>query len=136
MKMRSVHTALVKNPPPQTWTNAKVYGNQFFVSGMTAHDLQGNVEGDGSMYDQARVTFGKIQKLVEAAGASMNDIIQLTIYVTDIKAREGVWQARKEFFTGDFPCCTLVEVSGLATPALKVEINATGFVGGSGAGDA
>jgi enamine deaminase RidA (YjgF/YER057c/UK114 family) len=59
----------------------------------------------------------------------MDDIIQLNIFVTDIRQREEVWRARKEFFTGDFPCCTLVEVSGLATPALSVEINATGFIG-------
>jgi 2-iminobutanoate/2-iminopropanoate deaminase len=129
MKIQTVRTAKVKDPKPQTWTNAKVYGNQFFVSGMTAHDLAGNVEGDGSMYDQTRRTFQKIRDLVEGAGGKMNDIIQLNIFVTDIKAREEVWRARKEFFTGDFPCCTLVEVSGLATPALSVEINATGFIG-------
>lgn len=129
MKMQTVKTAKVKDPKPQTWTNAKVYGNQFFVSGLTAHDLEGNVQGDGSMYDQTRRTLQKIRDLVEAAGAKMDDIIQLNIFVTDIKAREEVWRARKEFFTGDFPCCTLVEVSALAIPALSVEINATGFIG-------
>jgi enamine deaminase RidA (YjgF/YER057c/UK114 family) len=127
--MQTVKTPKVKDPKPQTWTNAKVYGNQFFIAGMTAHDGEGNVEGDGSMYDQARRTFEKIRSLVEGAGARMDDIIQLNIFVTDIKAREEVWRARKEFFTGDFPCCTLVQVSGLATPALTVEINATGFIG-------
>jgi 2-iminobutanoate/2-iminopropanoate deaminase len=129
MKMKCVSSPSVKEPGAGTWTNAKVYGNQFFISGMTAHDLNGNVQGDGSMYDQSRQTFQKIKHLVEAAGAEMNDIIQLTIYVTDINQRKEVWRARKEFFTGAFPCCTLVEVSGLATPALLVEINATGFIG-------
>jgi enamine deaminase RidA (YjgF/YER057c/UK114 family) len=129
MKMQTVKTPKVREPKPQTWTNAKVCGNQFFVSGMTAHDLEGNVQGDGAMYDQSRRTFQKIRDLVEAAGAKMDDIVQLNIFVTDIKAREDVWRARKEFFTGDFPCCTLVEVSALATPALSVEINATGFIG-------
>lgn len=81
------------------------------------------------MYDQARRTFQKIHDLVEAAGAGMDDIAVLTIFVTDINRREEVWRARKEFFTGDFPCCTLVQVSALATPALTVEINAMGFIG-------
>lgn len=129
MKMQTVKTPLVKDPAPQTWSNAKVYGGQFFVSGMTAHDLQGNVQGDGSMYDQARRTFEKIRHLVEAAGADMDDIIQMTIYVTDIRQREEVWRARREFFSGDFPTSTLVEVSALSTPALKVEISVTGFIG-------
>jgi enamine deaminase RidA (YjgF/YER057c/UK114 family) len=108
-----------------------VHGNQFFVAGMTAGDGQGGVLGDGSTYSQARETFTKIKHLVEAAGGAMNDIIRVDIYVTDITQREGVWKARKEFFTGDFPASTLVEVRALATPQQHVEITATGFIGGS-----
>ncbi len=59
----------------------------------------------------------------------MNDIIRVDIYVTDIKQREEVWKARREFFTGDFPASTLVEVRALATPQLLVEVNAIGFLG-------
>jgi len=128
--MKSIHAPEIKPAPPQTWTNCKVHNGQFFISGMTAHDLSGGVEGDGSMYDQSRRTFQKIRHLVEACGAVMDDIIQLNVFVTRIEERQEVWRARKEFFTGDFPCCTLVEVTGLAPPALKVEINATGFIGG------
>ena len=87
--------------------------------------------GDGSMYSQARETLTKIKHFVEAAGGTMNDVIRVDIYVTDIKQREEVWRARREFFTGDFPVSTLVEVRALATPKLLVEVNATGFLGGS-----
>ncbi len=123
MKMQRVTSPHVKEAAPGTWSNCRVYGNQVFVAGMTA--------GDGSMYSQAKETFGKIKHLVEAAGGTMNDIIRLDIYVTDIKQREGVWKARREFFSGDFPTSTLVEVRALATPQLLVEVNATGFLGGS-----
>jgi len=129
MKMKTIKTPKVKEPRPQTWSNAKVCGSQFFVSGITAHDGAGKVEGDGSIYDQSRRVFQKIRDLVEAAGGKMDDIIQMNIYVTDIKEREGVWKARSEFFSGDYPCSTLVQVSALAIPALKVEINVTGFIG-------
>jgi enamine deaminase RidA (YjgF/YER057c/UK114 family) len=131
MKMKTIRSAAVRDPAPRTWSNAKVVGSQFFVSGMTAHDGQGHVEGDGSMYDQALRTFGKIRHLVEAAGAKMDDIVRLDIYVTDIAQRKEVWRAREQFFSGDFPCSTLVEVKALAIPALLVEINATGFIGAS-----
>ena len=87
--------------------------------------------GDGSTYSQAKEIFTKIKHLVEAAGGKMNDVIRVDIYVTDIKQREEVWKARREFFTGDFPTSTLVEVRALATPQLVVEVNATGFIGGS-----
>ena len=130
MKMKTIHAATVKEPAPRTWSNAKVCGNQIFVSGMTAHDGQGRVEGDGdgSMYDQSMRTFGKIKGMVEAAGGKMDDLIQMNIYVTDIKQRKEVWRAREQFFSGDYPCSTLVEVSALAIPALLVEINAVGII--------
>ena len=81
------------------------------------------------MYDQSKRTFEKIKHLVEAAGGTMNDIIKVNIYVTDITEREEAWRARAEFFTGNFPASTLVEVSALATPELKVEIEAQAFLG-------
>jgi len=121
----------LSEPAPGTWSNCRVYGNQFFVAGMTASDPKGGVLGDGSMYSQAKEAFTKVKHMVEAAGGTMNDIARLDIYVTDITQREGVWKARKEFFTGDFPASTLVEVRALATPQQHVEITATGFIGGS-----
>lgn len=131
MSMRRVQSPHVKEPRPGTWSNCRVHGDQVFVAGMTAHDGEGGIAGDGSMYDQARQAFTKIKHLVEAAGGTMNDLVRLDIYVTDIRQREEVWRARREFFTGDFPVSTLVEVRALATPALTVEVNATGFLGAS-----
>ena len=129
MKIQRVSSQHLKEPAPGTWSNCRVYGNQVFIAGMTAGDGQGGVLGDGSVYGQARETFTKIKHLIEAAGGTMNDIIRVDIYVTDIKQREGVWKARQEFFTGDFPTSTLVEVRALATPQLAVEVNAIGFLG-------
>jgi 2-iminobutanoate/2-iminopropanoate deaminase len=130
MKMQRVTSPQVKEPAPGTWSNCRVYGNQVFVAGMTA-SAAGGMLGDGSMYSQAKETFTKIKHFMEAAGGTMNDIIRVDIYVTDIAQREEVWKARREFFTGDFPTSTLVEVRALATPQLLVEVNAIGFLGGS-----
>jgi enamine deaminase RidA (YjgF/YER057c/UK114 family) len=118
----------VPEPPPQTWSNCLVVGNQVFVAGMTAR--AGNtLQGGNSMYEQARATFSKIKHLLEAAGGRMDDVVKVNIFVTDIKRREEVWQARREFFTGDFPVSTLVEVSALAAPELLVEIEAVAILG-------
>ena len=54
---------------------------------------------------------------------------QVTIYVTNIKNNTTVWKARAEFFTGDFPASTLVEVSALAAPEILVEIEAIAHIG-------
>jgi 2-iminobutanoate/2-iminopropanoate deaminase len=131
MTMPRVTSPHVKEAPPGTWSNCRVHGNQVFIAGMTASDGAGGMLGDGSMYSQARETFTKIKHLIEAAGGAMNDIVRVDIYVTDITQREGVWKARREFFTGDFPTSTLVEVRALATPQLLVEVNAIGFLGGT-----
>tara|TARA_B100000676_G_scaffold252877_2_gene258447 strand:+ start:1455 stop:1865 length:411 start_codon:yes stop_codon:yes gene_type:complete len=112
----------VPEPPAETWSNCLVIGDQILVAGMTARNGTQVVADDE--YGQARAIFEKIEKLVSAAGASMADVVKVVIYVTDISRREEVWRARREFFSGDFPVSTLVEVSALAMPELKVEIEA------------
>ena len=59
----------------------------------------------------------------------MANVVKVTIFVTDITQREKVWQARREFFSGNFPASTLVQVAALADPSLKVEIDAVAHIG-------
>ena len=114
----------VSEPPAGTWSNCLVAGGIAYIAGMTA---RGSTEADE--YAQAKAILGKIRDLVEAAGGSMADIVKVTIFVTDITQREKVWQARREFFTGNFPTSTLVQVAALADPSLKVEIDAVAHIG-------
>ena len=131
MKKRRISSPAVPEPPPQTWSNALVVGNQVFIAGMTARVGAETVGGD-SMYGQARAIFDKIRQLMEAAGGRMDDIVKVVIYVTDIKRREEVWKARREVFSGDFPVSTLVEVRALAAPDLMVEVEAVAVFGAAG----
>ena len=130
MKKR-VFSPSVPEPPPQTWSNGLVVGNQVFVAGMTAR-TGAEVVGRDSMYGQARAIFEKIRHLMEAAGGRMDDIVKVVIFVTDIKRREEVWKARREVFAGDFPVSTLVEVRALAAPELLVEVEAVAVLGAGG----
>ena len=116
----------VSEPPAGTWSNCLVAGGIAYIAGMTA---RGSTEADE--YAQAKAILGKIRHLVEAAGGSMADIVKVTIFVTDITQREKVWQARREFFTGNFPVSTLVQVAALADPSLKVEVDAVAHIGAS-----
>jgi 2-iminobutanoate/2-iminopropanoate deaminase len=119
----------VTEPQPETWSNCLVVDGVAYVAGMTATGPDGNVI-DGE-YEQAKVTFGKIKAVIEAASGTMADVVKVIIYVTDITRREEVWQARREFFTGNFPVSTLVQVAALARPAIKVEIEAIAHIGAS-----
>lgn len=114
----------VPEPAAGTWSNCLVAGGVAYIAGMTARGSDARDE-----YGQAQAIFTKIRHLLEAAGGTMADVMKVTIFVTDITQREKVWQARREFFTGDFPASTLVQVAALADPSLKVEIEAIAHIG-------
>lgn len=126
-KIVRVTTPQVPEPAPGTWSNCLVVNGVAYLAGMTA----GGMEGDE--YAQAKTIFTKIRHLLEAAGGSMADVVKVTIFVTDITQREKVWQARREFFSGNFPASTLVQVAALANPSIKVEIEAVAHLGAGAA---
>lgn len=118
----------VAEPDPPIFSNCLRVGDDVYISGMTAADGAAGVVADTSAYGQARTCFGKIAALLEAAGATMADIVRLRIYVTDMADRADVGRARGEFLSGVMPCSTLVEVGALVHPALRVEIEAHAVV--------
>ena len=77
--------------------------------------------------------FIKIRKCLEAAGGRMDDVVKLVIYVINMDDNRHVQKARKEFFSGDFPTSTLVQVVGLASPEIRLEITAEAHFGCSSA---
>jgi 2-iminobutanoate/2-iminopropanoate deaminase len=124
MKIEKITSPHVAEPPPGRWSNALRAGDMLFISGTVSRASDGvTIEGRNE-YEQAKLIFGKIRHLVEAAGGTMSDVVKMTIYVVNIKQNTEVWRARREFFSGDFPCSTLVEVRSLATPDILVEIEA------------
>ncbi|MNN36100.1 putative aminoacrylate peracid reductase RutC [compost metagenome] len=132
MLKQRVYSPSVNEPADKLWSNAMTVGGFVFVSGMTARGPDRETVLGENEYEQAKVVFQKIKDMVTAAGGVMNDIVKMTIFVTNIKNNTQVWKAREEFFSGDFPTCTLVEVSSLAKPEILLEIEAIGYVGCSG----
>ena len=128
-KLERILSDHVKEPEPGLWSNCKRCGEQVFISGLVPLGEDGAVLGINDPGEQARVIFRMIQHYVEAAGGKMNDVVRLRIYVTDMRHRPAVLAARREFFSGDFPCSTLVGVSTLVDPAFLVEIDADAIIG-------
>ena len=129
MTIRRVTSPHVPEPPPERWSNCLVCDGIAYVSGMTARGTDPDQLKKMDEYEQAKLIFNKIKGMVEAAGGMMADVIKVTIYVTDIKNNTKVWKARAEFFKGNFPASTLVEVSALAAPEISVEIEAIAHIG-------
>ena len=133
MKKQRITSPHVNEPPEGTWSNCLVIGDHIHIAGLTAGGMSDDMGSIGE-YEQAKETFTRTKHLIEEAGAKMDDIVRVQIYVTDIRVREEVWKARREFFTGDFPVSTLIEISKLARPEMKVEIEAIGILGAGGQG--
>jgi enamine deaminase RidA (YjgF/YER057c/UK114 family) len=127
-RIARVKSPAAPEPAPGTWSNCLVVNGVAYVAGLVGRGEDGKaVQGDE--YDQAKAIFAKMRGLIEAAGGTMADVVKVVIFVTDIKNREQVWRARREVFTGDFPVSTLVQVAALASPDLKVEIEAVAHIG-------
>ena len=97
-----------------------------FVSGTTSLDAKGKPQGTTAA-EQTRITLAKIEKALASAGAQMDDVVRLTIFVTDIADDKAVGaelaKACKRPVTS-----TMVAVKALVLPELKVEIEATAVV--------
>jgi 2-iminobutanoate/2-iminopropanoate deaminase len=113
-------------PAGPTMNRSVRSGNLLFVSGCTA---RGSEAQGKPLMDQLRVTLDRLTRVVAAEGGTPADILKITTFVTSIPD----WQAHgaenqalfQEFFKGEYPANSLIEITGLAEPGLDVEIEAT-----------
>ncbi|MCL5996207.1 MAG: RidA family protein [Chloroflexi bacterium] len=110
------------------YSRAVRLGDVVEVAGTTAMDEQGQVVGLDNPYEQTRFILAKIEKALQAAGVSMQDVIRTRMYVTDISRWEEIGRAHGEVFRDIRPAATMVEVCALISPELLVEIEATALV--------
>ena len=127
LRAERIRCAEVPDGPAATWSNGWRIGHELVMSGMTAHPASREAAARGAplgAYEQTLVVLGKLEALVSAAGGSRRHINKTVVYVTDIADKDEVGRARRDFFGKDYPCATLVGVSALVFPELRVEIDA------------
>ena len=112
------------------YSRAVRIGNLIEVAGTTAVDENNTVVGLDNPGAQTRFILRKIEKALQSAGASMNDVVRTRIFVTDISRWEEVGRAHGDFFRTVKPAATMVEVSKLISPELLVEIEASAVISG------
>lgn len=95
-----------------------------FLSGQLARDAEGNLVGKGDMAEQTRQCIRNMRTVLEATGGSLENIVAVTVYTTDIREFKSIVAARTEFFVDKLPTSTIVEVNHLADPGLLIEIQA------------
>lgn len=116
--------------PISHYTHGVRFGDLVFVSGCIGADADGNVVGGDDVAAQARQALHNIQRILEEAGATLADVCKVTVYLTDIDDRPKINPVRQEFFGDVRPVSTLVEISRLARPGAKVEIDAIAALSG------
>lgn len=110
--------------PFMGYSRAVRVGNQVHVSGTTAREPQVN----GDAYTQSVAVLDIIEKALNEAGAGIGDVVRTVVFVTDISDAQEVARAHGERFGDIRPASTLVAVTALLKPEMKVEIEAYAIV--------
>ena len=97
-------------------------GPLLFVAGQVGMDVNGTVPPDAAA--QCELALKNIETILEANGATMADVVKVTVYVTDMKYLDEITPARLRYFPKDGPASAIVQVGALAFPSLKVEVEA------------
>jgi 2-iminobutanoate/2-iminopropanoate deaminase len=108
-------------------------GDIVYISGQTARNERGEKVGKDDPEAQAMLVYENIKTCVEAAGGTLADVFQLRTYLVDREYRPIHRAVRRRYFPGpDYPCSTVLIISGLADPDFLLEVEAIAHVPRSG----
>jgi enamine deaminase RidA (YjgF/YER057c/UK114 family) len=122
---------------PWTWQDRYGYsqawrverpGTLVFLAGQGPVSAEGELVGEGDFEPQVRQTFENVRTVLEEAGASLDSLVKLTVYLTDIGRLRDYGRIRAELLPGRPPASTAVEVAALALPGMMVEIEGVAVV--------
>ena len=111
-------------PERYTFSPALRVGNLLFISGTTAVDEAGTLVAPGDIVGQTRYIYEKLTKLLAAAGAGFEHVVETTEYITTTENYRGTAEVRRAVFTPPYPTATGVIVAGLLREGALIEISA------------
>jgi 2-iminobutanoate/2-iminopropanoate deaminase len=118
-----------KSTTQPLYCDAVKFGNMLWISGMLPTDGDGNIVGVGDAAAQAEQVFHNIKMALEAGGGRFEDIVKITIFLTDINLRSDIVSVRRKYFGDKIPASTQVEISRLANPDALIEVEAIACLG-------
>ena len=124
MSRREEYRVAGQAEPISHYTDAVRAGDLLFVSGIVPVDGDGRLVGGDDVVEQARQVFRNLGDILAAAGAGFDDVVKVTLFLTEIDERPLINPVRQEVFGETRPASTLVEVSRLAVPGARLEVEA------------
>jgi enamine deaminase RidA (YjgF/YER057c/UK114 family) len=123
MTRRDIQPESLPDPRPRYTHGIHAEGSLIFIAGQVAVDRENNVVGKGDAEKQAEQVFENIRAVLTAAGASFENLVMTTTYLTDITYREAFNKVRVRYYGKTPPTNTLLVVQALANPDYLIEIS-------------
>ncbi len=123
MAKRQEYRVAGLNEPISHYTDAVRFGDTLFISGLAPLDARSNLVGEEAAAQTEQI-MRNMALVLDTAGATFADVLKITVYLTDISDRAQINPVRQRHFGDTRPASTLIEVSALAIPGMKVEIEA------------
>jgi len=108
---------------PYLLSQAIKTGQFVFVSGQAGYDDNGKIV-EGGFTAQGEQAFLNLKRALIAAGSSLNKVVKVTIFVTDMSQFNEVVELRRRYFSVPYPADSIVEVKALYVPEAMIEIEA------------
>jgi len=112
------------------YSRAVRLGQFVFVAGTTASDSEGKVHGVGDAYQQTKYVLEKIETALKQAGSGIKDVVRTRMFVTDISQTSEISRAHHEFFHDVRPAATMIQISGLVSKEMLIEIEVDAVISG------
>ena len=106
-----------------TWSQVTRKGNLVFISGQVSLDGQGNLVGKDDFAVQAKTALDNLVAILEAVEGKLEDLMMITVFVTDMKNRPAFAEVRDAYFRKNPPASTIVEIKSLFMKEVLIEVN-------------
>ncbi|MGI9476730.1 MAG: RidA family protein [Hyphomicrobiaceae bacterium] len=114
-------------PPFSHYCHVVRAGDHVWLSGMVGMTADGDIPDD--TVEQFRLAMATIDNCLRQAGGRPDQVVKVQVFLTDISERGAINPIRQDYFGDHRPASTLLEVSALVDPRLKVEIEAVAYLG-------